>query len=408
MAQPVHLPLSRRRELWLLFTLAGIQFTNILDFMIMMPLGPQFTRIFGISDASFGLLVSAYTLAAGASGLLAATYLDKFDRKKLLLVLYTLFGVATLACGLAPDYLTLMAARVLAGVFGGVLSALAQTVVADVIPFDRRGRAMSIVMTSFSVATVAGVPAGLFLAAHLSWHAPFFGIAALVGLLCGLALITLPPLTAHLQLKDRPSALGAIGRVLQDPNHVKAFAFSALLMFAGFTVIPFITIYLQTNVGWRADQVFYVYLCGGVATLFSARLVGVLTDRRGKVALFRVMAVLVIIPMMATTLTAGLPMWAVLIVSTLFFTCMNGRMIPGMAIIASCANPALRGTFMALNSSVQSAGMGIAAFVGGQIISRDANHLVQNYWLAGMVGTFASLAAVVLVGRLHMHRGPVA
>ena len=246
--------------------------------------------------------MSAYTLAAGASGLLAATYLDKFDRKKLLLVLYSLFGLATLACGLAPDYATLMVARVLAGIFGGVLSALAQTVVADVIPFDRRGRAMSIVMTSFSVSTVAGVPLGLYLAAHLSWHAPFFGIAALVGVLCGLALITLPPLTAHLRQQDRPSAFGAIGQVLQDPNHLKAFAFSALLMFAGFTVIPFITIYLQTNVGWRADQVFYVYLCGGIATLFSARLIGVLTDRRGKIALFRVMALLVIIPMMATTL----------------------------------------------------------------------------------------------------------
>jgi len=399
-------PLSRRRELWLLFTLAGIQFTNILDFMIMMPLGPQFTRIFGISDASFGLLVSAYTLAAGASGLLAATYLDKFDRKKLLLVLYSLFGLATLACGLAPDYATLMVARVLAGIFGGVLSALAQTVVADVIPFDRRGRAMSIVMTSFSVSTVAGVPLGLYLAAHLSWHAPFFGIAALVGVLCGLALITLPPLTAHLRQPDRPSAFGAIGQVLQDPNHLKAFAFSALLMFAGFTVIPFITIYLQTNVGWRADQVFYVYLCGGIATLFSARLIGVLTDRRGKIALFRVMALLVIIPMMATTLTQGLPTWAVLLVSTLFFTCMSGRMIPGMAIIASCANPALRGTFMALNSSVQSAGMGVAAFVGGQLISRDANHLVQNYWMAGLVGTCASLATVALAGSLDMHQRP--
>lgn len=406
MPQPVNQPLSRRRELWLLFTLAGIQFTNILDFMIMMPLGPQFTRIFAISDASFGLLVSAYTLAAGVSGLLAATYLDKFDRKKLLLVLYALFGLATLACGLAPDYPTLMVARVLAGIFGGVLSALAQTVVADVIPFERRGRAMSVVMTSFSVATVAGVPTGLFLAAHLSWHAPFFGIAGLVGLLCGLAFVTLPPLNAHLQVAHRPSAFAAIRQVLQDPNHLKAFAFSALLMFAGFTVIPFITIYLQTNVGWRSDQVFYVYLCGGIATLFSARLIGVLTDRRGKVALFRVMAVLVIVPMVATTLTEGLPMWAVLIVSTLFFTCMSGRMIPGMAIIASCANPALRGTFMALNSSVQSGAMGVAAFIGGSLISRDANHLVQNYWMAGLVGACASLAAMALAGRLDMHQRP--
>ena len=149
-----------------------------------------------------------------------------------------------------------------------------------------------------------------------------------------------------------------------------------------------------------------MYLCGGVATLLSARLVGVLTDRRGKVALFRIMAVLVIFPLIAITLTAGLPVWAVLIVSTLFFICMSGRMIPGMAIISSCANPALRGTFMALNSSVQSAGMGVAAFVGGFLISRDANNLVQGYWVAALVGACASLAAAYLAGSLHMYQGP--
>ena len=222
--------LSPKREFWLLLTLAGIQFTHILDFMIMMPLGPQFTQIFSITDAQFGLLVSAYTLAAGASGLLAATYLDKFDRKKLLLTLYILFGAATLACGLAPTYYTLMAARVLAGVFGGVLSALSQTIVADVIPFERRGRAMGIVMTSFSVSTVAGVPLGLFLAANFSWHAPFFGIAALVGVLAAGASITLPPLTDHLKMQFKPSAWRGIGQVLADPNHLKAFAFSGLLI----------------------------------------------------------------------------------------------------------------------------------------------------------------------------------
>ena len=207
---------ANRRELWLLLTLAGVQFTHILDFMIMMPLGPQFTQLFAISDAQFGLLVSAYTLAAGASGLLASTYIDRFGRKKLLLVLYVLFALATLACGLAPTYGALMVARVLAGMFGGVLSALCQTIVGDVIPFERRGRAMGIVMTSFSVATVAGVPLGLFMATHLSWHAPFFGIAALCGVLVVFAAITLPVLEGHLHRTDRPSAWRGIAEVLRD------------------------------------------------------------------------------------------------------------------------------------------------------------------------------------------------
>ena len=401
---PLSRSLSPKRELWLLLTLAGIQFTHILDFMIMMPLGPQFTKIFAITDAQFGMLVSAYTLAAGVSGLLAATYLDKFDRKKLLLALYVLFGLATLACGLAPTYNTLMVARVLAGIFGGVLSALSQTIVADVIPFERRGRAMGIVMTSFSVSTVAGVPLGLFLAAHFSWHAPFFGIAALVGLLAAGAYVTLPPLVDHLKVANKPSAWSGIKQVLADPNHLKAFAFSGLLMFAGFTVIPFITIYLQTNVGWRTEQVPYVYLSGGLVTLVTARIIGVLTDRKGKVFMFSLMAVLVIIPMVATTLTEGSPMWAVLLVSTTFFACMSGRMIPGMAIITSAANPQLRGTFMALNSAVQSASMGVAAFIGGLIISRDAQNLVQNYWVAAVVGAFASIGAIFLARGLKLYQ----
>ena len=207
---------ASRRELWLLLTLAGVQFTHILDFMIMMPLGPQFTQLFAISDAQFGLLVSAYTLAAGASGLLASTYIDRFGRKKLLLVLYVLFALATLACGLAPTYGALMVARIMAGMFGGVLSALCQTIVGDVIPFERRGRAMGIVMTSFSVATVAGVPLGLFMATHMGWHAPFIGIAALCGVLVVFAAITLPVLDGHLHRTDRPSAWRGIVEVHED------------------------------------------------------------------------------------------------------------------------------------------------------------------------------------------------
>jgi len=401
--RPMTTALSPRRELWLLLTLAGIQFTHILDFMIMMPLGPQFTRLFGISDARFGLLVSAYTLAAGLSGLLAATYLDRFDRKTLLLLLYGLFGLATLACALAGSYDTLLAARVLAGTFGGVLAALSQTIVADVIPFGRRGRAMGIVMTSFSVSTVAGVPLGLLLAAHFSWHAAFFGIAALVAVLVLGAWVTLPPLRSHLQASGQRHGLHAVLQVLADAPHRQALLFSALLMFAGFTVIPFITLYLQSNVGWPAERVPLVYLCGGVATLLSARLIGSLSDRLGKVRVFRWLALLVTLPLLGITLTAGLPVWAVLTVSTLFFVSMSGRMIPGMALITACAKPQQRGSFMALNSATQSAGMGLAAFVGGQIISRDAQQLVQHYWLAALVGAVCSLGTWWLAARLTMH-----
>ena len=395
--------LSPRRERWLLLTLAGVQFTHILDFMIMMPLGPQFTQLFRITDAQFGLLVSVYTFAAGASGLVASTYIDRFDRKRLLLVLYALFGLATLACGLASSYGLLMTARIAAGIFGGVLSALSQTIVGDVIPFARRGRAMGIVMTSFSVATVAGVPLGLFLAAHLSWHAPFIGIALLCGLLGVMAVWTLPPLGQHLADQAGRSVLSGIRRVLADVNHLKAFVFSALMMFAGFTVIPYITIYMRSNVGLRVDEIPYIYLCGGVVTLFTARLFGCMADRKGKVETFRLLAIAMTVPMLATTLLGKVPLGWVLLVSTLLFTCMSGRMIPGMAIVTSAADPQLRGTFMTLNAAVQSAAMGLAAFVGGLIIERDAQGLVQNFWMSAVLGSCASLAAVWMAGRLTLH-----
>lgn len=395
--------LTPRRELWLLLTLAGIQFTHILDFMIMMPLGPQFTQLFGISDAQFGLLVSAYTLAAAVSGLLAATYIDRFGRKKLLLTLYLLFALATLACALAPSYTALMAARLACGVFGGVLSGLTQTIVAEVIPFERRGRAMGVVMTAFSVSTVAGVPLGLFLSTRLNWHAPFFGIALVSLLLAAMAAFTLPRLDGHLYQANRPSPLGGVWQVLRDGNHLRAFAVSALLVSGGFTVIPFITIAMQANVGLTPDEIPYIYLWGGGVTLFSARYFGRLSDRRGKLHVFRLLVLAASLPLLAITLLKNQPLWAVLPVTTLFFMLMGGRMVPGMALLSGAANPRLRGTFMTLNTSVQSAGMGLAALAGGFIVSRNAQGQLQHYWLAALLGIAASLAAAWLAGKLKLH-----
>ena len=395
-------PLSPKRELWLLLTLAGIQFTHIVDFMVMMPLGPQFTQLFNISDAKFGLLVSAYTFSAGISGLLASFYVDRFSRKKLLLTLYILFAAATLACGLAQTYEALMLTRIAAGAFGGVLAAMTQTIVADVIPFDRRGRAMGIVMSAFALASVAGVPTGLFLAAHFNWHTPFFVLSAVCAPLAVGAGLTLPALADHLQ-HERSSPWSSILQVLRDSNHQKAFAFTALMMIAGFTVIPYITIYTTTNGGLTVQQVPYVYLLGGATTLVTARWIGRLTDSVGKAKMFKMTAVFAMLTIWLMTTSASFGLWGILGVTTLMFVGMNGRMIPGMALATSAANPKLRGTFMALNSSVQSAAVGLATFVGGLVISRDAQGLVQNFWVNALIGGVATLLSVLLVGRLYLY-----
>ena len=397
--------LAPRRERALLLTLAGIQFTHILDFMIMMPLGPQFRQIFSVSDAQFGLLVSAYTLSAGVSGLLASTYLDRFDRKPLLLALYGGFAVSTLACGLADTYAVLMAARVAAGLFGGVLSALSQTIVADVVPFERRGRAMGVVMSAFSAATVAGVPLGLFVANALGWHATFVGIAVLSMGLAASAAFSLPRMGQHVAYGRQQSMWSGVAQVLRDPNHLRAFAFSMLMMGAGFTVIPYITLYLQANVGVQAADVPWVYLAGGAATLVTARVFGRMTDAVGKSRMFARLATLLCLPLLGLTLLPPVPLWAVLTTTTVLFVVMSGRMIPGMALVTAAAHPALRGTFMALNAAAQSAAMGLAALASGALIGRDAHGHIEGYAVAGLVGCSLSLASVVLSRRLRLHTG---
>jgi predicted MFS family arabinose efflux permease len=362
--------LTPKRERWLLLTLASIQFTSVLDFMIMMPLGPQLTELFGISASEFGFLVSAYTFSAGLSGLLAATYIDRFGRKRMMLTLYPLFGAAALACSFAPTFAWLLVARVASGFFGGVLMALSQTIVAEVIPFERRGRAMGVVMTSFSVATVAGVPLALFLASHFNWHAPFLAIALMVSVCALGAAKTLPSLKGHLATHpsgdSAPNMLANLRLVLVDPNHLRAYAMSASMVFAGFAVIPYIALYLQGNAGFKPEQIPYVYLTGGICTLISARLIGHWSDRAGKAYAFRRLALLMPLPLLAMTLSADLPMVGVLLVSSILFVVMSGRMIPGMALIGASADPRRRGSFMTLNSAVQSLAMGLAALVGGK------------------------------------------
>lgn len=388
------------RERTLLLTLAGIQFTHIVDFMVMMPLGPQFTRLFGISDAQFGLLVSSYTLAAGAAGLGATTFIDRFERKTLLLWAYLAFGLATLACGLAGSYPMLMAARIAAGLFGGLLGTLVQTIVGDAIPFERRGRAMGIVMASFSFATVAGVPASLWLAQAFGWHGTFIAIALTSFAIGAIGLRTLPRLDAHLLGAAAGSRWSALAAVLREPNHWRAFGLSALVMSAGFTTIPYLTIYMTSNVGISMDEVPLIYLAGGVATLFTARLIGGLADRWGKVRTFRLVSAGSIVPLLLATSLGPVPLWVLLIVTTLFFVFVSGRMVPAMALVTQATLPALRGTFMSLNSCVQSAAMGLAALLGGLLISRDAGGHVVGYMHNGWLAAAMTVMMVWWVGRL--------
>lgn len=397
--------LNIRQEWAVLLMLAGIQFTHIADFMIMMPLGPQFMRRFQINPHQFGLLVSCYTFSAAIAGLCAALVVDRFDRKKLLLTLYGLFGLVTLACGLVPGYAALLVARSLAGACGGVLSAMIFTLIGDLIPEHRRGRATGTVMAAFSISTIFGVPTGLYLASHFhTWRAPFIFLGILSLLILLLGQIVLPNVNQHVRAQPHSlrETLAQILVVLKYRNHQKAFLFMALMMFSGFTVIPFISIYLTTNVGLAESSLPYIYLAGGAATLFSSRWIGRLADHHGKPQVYRGIAVISLIPLYLMTHLSPVSLTWIMLLLVAFFVFVSGRVIPGMAAVTSSAIPHYRGTFMSLNASVQQAASGMAALVGGLIVSRNADGALVGYHKVGYVAIAATLVAMWLVGRLRV------
>ncbi|MCX7237913.1 MAG: MFS transporter [Polynucleobacter sp.] len=399
-----HMTETKKRERFFLFSLAGIQFTHILDFMIMMPLGPEFIRELNINTHQFGLLLSSYTFAAAAAGILATYYVDRFERRQLLLSLYALFIIATFACGLAPNYEALFIARAFAGAFGGILGSLVQTIVADSIPFERRGKALGTVMAAFSVSTVAGVPLGLFLANHipsLGWRAPFFFIALISSLILYLGYRNIPKIAGHLDHVHEGSRLSQVLKILIAPQHVKAFVFMALIMITGFSVIPYIALYLTSNVGISNSYISLIYLCGGVATLMSSRFIGHMSDKYGKVTVFRVLAIVSLVPLLVTTNLPVTPLWIVLINSTAFFILVSGRMIPAMAMVSQVVENKIRGTFMSLVGSVQMLSSGIASVLAGWVVTIGPDGMMQHYNLVGYGAAICGLLTFWLVGYIH-------
>ncbi|GAB5605651.1 MFS transporter [Sideroxyarcus sp. TK5] len=392
-----------RSERALLLTLAGIQFSHILDFMVMMPLGPMLMAELDITTHEFGLLVASYSFSAAASGLFAATFVDRFERKRFMLVTFALFGLATLACAIAPGYATLLIARGLAGAFGGVLGALVQTFIGDTIPYARRARASGTVAAAFSFSTVAGVPLSLWLASLFHWRAPFVFIVLLVGVFFVVALRVLPELRHHLGREKRAHPFTDLFAVMRDANHWRAMSLSAMLIFAGFTVIPYITVYAVNNIGISQHDIAYIYLAGGAATLFTARAIGHWADAAGKMQVYRIVAFCAMLPILAVTQVqqASLALW--LVFTTLFFVLVSGRFIPAMAIITSAAQPKLRGTFMSLNATVQSLAMGLAATLSGFIITQDATGKIVGYEHVGYIAIAANLLGMWFVSRIVMH-----
>ena len=378
----------------MLFTLALVQFTNIMDFMIMMPLGPQLMRTLHIGPAAFSIVVSSYTISAAVFGFLGAFVIDRFDRKRAIRTAYLGFTLGTLCCGLAPNYVLLMAARVLTGAFGGVLGALVLSILSDLIPPDRRGRAMGKVMMAFSVASVFGVPFGLFLANLFSWNAPFLFLA-LASLLVGFLIErNIPPVNAHLHPSTPGlSPMQVIKNVANDQNQLRALGMMACLMLGQFSIIPFLSPYMVYNVGFSEQQLPYIYLFGGIATMVSMPLIGKLSDKHGKLRMFTIGIFISSIPILIITHMSRVPLSLALCFTTFFMIFISARMVPASALSSSVAPAASRGSFMSFQSSVQQLFSGIASLISGIIVVKSPDGSLLNYnWVGALAICFGFIA----------------
>lgn len=390
----------RYSERALLLTLAAIQVTHVLDFMILMPLGPQLMRLLSISPAQFGLLVSAYSVSAAVSGLLCALHIDRFDRKHVLLALYAGFALATLLCALAPTFFLLLAARLVAGAFGGVVGATVYSIVGDAIPDERRGAATGVVASAFSLSAVAGVPAGLLLANHFGWRAPFALLSFTSMLILLAAWRHVPALRAHLQLEHSGRGpLGQMASLLSNADHLRGLALMTALMTAGFLVIPFISPYVVANAGVREQDLPWIYFFGGLATVFTSRLIGRLADRHGKRQAFIATGLVSVGPTLALTNLPSVPLAVVIGVTTLFMVLGNGRWICALALLTEKVRPQTRGSFLNVSFAVQQIATGLATLAAGRIIGQAADGTLTHYPLVGLVAAAATLTAVGLAWR---------
>jgi predicted MFS family arabinose efflux permease len=384
-----HHALPKGRELTTLLVLCAVQFTHILDFMIMMPLGGQLMRTFGISPAEFTHLVASYGLAAAVSGFAGGFFLDRFDRKRSLLTLYAGFGIATLACGLAPTHYTLMAARIAAGAFGGLAGSMVTAMVGDVIPPARRGRAMSFVMAAFPLASVLGVPAGLVLAGKFGWHAAFYLLAGCAAANLALASLALPHLPTAVKNHAPVKQMKAI---LSQGVHLRAFAVGGVLVMSGGLIIPFLAPSFVANAGLNETvQLPLAYAIGGFATAFSTPAIGWLSDHMDRLRLLAIMSSGAVVVVFFITRLGPSSLLAASLMMALVMVTMSGRFAPAMAMITNAVEARYRGGFMSVNAALQQAASGLSSTLAGLFVTRDAAGHLAGLPLLGYVsaGFFA-------------------
>ncbi len=391
------------KELILLLTLALIQFTNIMDFMIMMPLGPQLMKLFNIGTKEFGFLVASYTYTAGFVNFLGIFFLDGFNRKTAMLFSYTGFCIGTFCCYLAPNYEFLLLARILTGVFGGLLSSITFSIVGDAIPLQRRGQATGIVMISFSLASSLGVPFGLYLASKFTWNTPFLVLVIAGIFIILLAFFVIPSMNRHNENKivDK-NIFENILKIFKNPNQVLALVL-VFFMFSGqMAVIPFITPFMVGNVGFQISDLPLIYLIGGGANFLSMALIGKLSDKFGFKRILLILIFISSIVILVMTNLSNVGIMIGLIVTTCFMVFVGGRVVPTLALVTATVEPSNRGSFMSFVSSIQQISAGVASTVSGLIIVKLSDDKIINYDTVGYIAVCMAIISIPLIIKLKM------
>jgi len=382
--------------------LAFLQFTVILDFMIISPLGAMLMPTLRITPAQFGLVVSVYAFSAGVSGLLAAGFADRYDRKKLLLQFYCGFVAGTLLCGVSHSYGFLLFARMITGVFAGVIGSTIFAIITDLFAFQLRGRVMGIIQTAFAASSVIGIPMGLYMSNRWGWNAPFILIVA-VSVMVGAVMIRfLRPINAHLALQQDRTPLRHFVHTLSTPRYLQGFATTALLATGGFMLMPYMSAFSVHNLGISLVRLPLVYMITGVCSIIAGPLIGRASDTYGKFLVFCLGCVATIIMVVIYTHLGLTPISVVILVNCLLYIGVTSRMITASALISAVPQPADRGAYMSISSSIQQISGGIAAVLGGLIVTESASGALQHCDVLGYVlvgSTLITLAMMYLISR---------
>ncbi len=388
-------------QVLVIILLALTQFTVVLDFMVMSPLGDMLMKSMSLTPSQFGFAVSSYAFSAGFAGLLTAGFADRFDRKKLLLFFYVGFIGGTLLCGFTNSYGTLIAARIVTGLFGGVIGSISMAIVADIFPLNQRGRAMGFMQMGFGASQVLGIPISLFIANHWGWQSPFFMIVGLASIMWVVLVLKMQPITKHLEVRSDKNAFLHLWHTIRSRNYRVGFLTTALLSLGGFMMMPWGSAFAINNLRVTPEQLPILFMVGGVASLIIMPVVGKLSDKIDKFKLFTIAALWMMVIVVIYTNLTPVHFMVVVLMNILMMIGIMSRMVPSMALVTALPKMQDRGAFMSINSSLQQIAGGFAGGIGGLIVKQETPHSpLQHYNTLAYVIVFIILANIWMVYRV--------